>query len=98
MHDSYAIGTAKWSARLPHHGIIERIPRICRGMRSSSPAGQDRVPPPSSEEDGRGMEEGRKREGPRLFSAELTNFIFLSSASLDFGILGQAQPDMRHIG
>jgi hypothetical protein len=43
------------------------------------------------------MEEGRKREGPRLFSAALTNLIFLSSASLDFGILGQPQPDMRHM-
>jgi len=97
MHDLHAIGTAVWSAQLLHHGTVKRIPRIRRGMRSSSPGGRDRAPPPDSEQDGRGMEAGRKREGPRLFSAELTNLIFLSSAPLNFGILRQPQPDMRHM-
>src|SRR6266852_2279992 len=36
------------------------------------------------------------REGSRPFSAELTNLIFLRSAS-DFSVLCQAQPNMRHV-
>jgi hypothetical protein len=97
MHDSYAAGTAIRSARLFDHAAVKGIPRIRRGMRSSSPGGRDRAPPEDSEEDGRGMEGGRRREGLCPFSAELTDLIFLSSAALDFGILRQPQPDMRDV-
>jgi|SRR6516162_9412300 len=79
------------------HGNVAGLSAICSGMRASGRRGYDGGAARHSQEDGEGLDQGRARVRPKTFSTELLLHLIILSLVLAFGVLRQAQPNLRHV-